>query len=40
MGRIVTRTALSVLKGDKVDKFIPVPVVLVDKSNYANYVKK
>jgi ribose transport system substrate-binding protein len=39
MGRIVTRTALSVLKGEKVDKFIPVPVVLVDKSNYANYAK-
>jgi ribose transport system substrate-binding protein len=39
LGRIVTRTALSVLKGEKVDKFIPVPVVLVDKSNYAKYAK-
>jgi hypothetical protein len=29
-----------VLKGDKVDKLIPVPVVLVDKSNYTNYLKK
>ena len=40
IGKIVTQTALSVLKGDKVDKLIPVPVVLVDKSNYANYLKK
>jgi ribose transport system substrate-binding protein len=40
IGRIVTRTALSVLKGEKVDKLIPVPVVLVDKSNVAKYVKK
>ena len=40
IGKIVTQTALSVLKGDKVDKLIPVPVVLVDKSNYTNYLKK
>jgi ribose transport system substrate-binding protein len=40
IGKIVTRTALSVLKGEKVDKLIPVPVVLVDKSNYTNYTKK
>jgi ABC-type sugar transport system substrate-binding protein len=40
IGKIVTQTASSVLKGDKVDKLIPVPVVLVDKSNYANYLKK
>lgn len=39
MGKIVTKTALAVLKGDKVDKFIPVPVVLVDSSNYTNYAK-
>ncbi|MDB5524084.1 MAG: D-ribose transporter subunit RbsB [Rhizobium sp.] len=39
MGKIVTRTALAVLKGEKVDKFIPVPVVLVDKSNYTKYAK-
>jgi ribose transport system substrate-binding protein len=40
IGRIVTRTALAVLKGDKVDKLIPVPVVLVDQSNYSKYIKK
>jgi ribose transport system substrate-binding protein len=40
IGKIVTQTALSVLKGEKVAKLIPVPVVLVDKSNYANYIKK
>jgi ribose transport system substrate-binding protein len=40
IGKIVTQTALSELKGDKVDKLIPVPVVLVDKSNYSNYLKK
>jgi ABC-type sugar transport system substrate-binding protein len=40
IGRIVTRTALAILKGDKVDKLIPVPVVLVDRSNYAKYLKK
>jgi ribose transport system substrate-binding protein len=40
IGKIVTQTALAVLKGDKVDKLIPVPVVLVDQSNYANYLKK
>lgn len=39
MGKIVTRTALSVLKGETVDKFIPVPVVLVDSSNHTNYAK-
>ena len=39
MGKIVTKTALAVLKGGKVDKFIPVPVVLVDSSNYTNYAK-
>ncbi len=39
MGKIVTKTALSVLKGEKVEKFIPVPVVLVDSSNYTNYAK-
>lgn len=39
MGKIVTKTALAVLKGDKVNKFIPVPVVLVDSSNYTNYAK-
>ncbi len=33
IGRIVARTALAVLKGEKVPKFIPVPVVLIDKSN-------
>jgi ABC-type sugar transport system substrate-binding protein len=40
IGKVVTQTALAVLKGEKVDKLIPVPVVLVDKSNYANYAKK
>lgn len=40
IGKIVAETALSVLRGDKVDKLIPVPVVLVDKSNYSNYLKK
>lgn len=40
IGRIVTRTALSVLKGDKVEKLIPVPVVLVDSSNVSKYAKK
>jgi ABC-type sugar transport system substrate-binding protein len=39
MGKIVTRTALSVLKGEPVKKFIPVPVVLVDESNHADYAK-
>ncbi len=40
IGKVVTQTALAVLKGEKVNKLIPVPVVLVDKSNYANYAKK
>jgi ribose transport system substrate-binding protein len=40
IGEIVTQTALAVLKGEKVDKLIPVPVVLVDKSNVAKYLKK
>jgi ABC-type sugar transport system substrate-binding protein len=40
IGRIVTRTALAVLKGDKVEKLIPVPAVLVDQSNYSKYIKK
>ncbi len=35
IGKIVTKTALAVLNGEKVDKLIPVPVVLVDQSNYA-----
>ncbi len=39
MGKIVARTALAVLKGEKVEKSIPVPVVLVDGSNYTNYAK-
>lgn len=39
MGRIVTSTALDVLNGKPVDKFIPVPVTLVDSSNYQNYAK-
>ncbi len=40
IGRIVTRTALSVLKGEKVERLIPVPVVLVDSSNFSKYAKK
>ncbi len=40
IGKVVAQTALAVLKGEKVNKLIPVPVVLVDKSNYANYAKK
>ena len=39
IGKIVTRTALAVLNGETVDKLIPVPVVLVDQSNYAKYMK-
>ncbi len=39
MGRIVAKTALTVLKGESVEKFIPVPVVMVDSSNFSEYAK-
>jgi ribose transport system substrate-binding protein len=39
MGQIVTSTALDVLNHKPVDRFIPVPVTLVDSSNYQTYVK-
>ncbi len=39
MGKIVAKTAMAVLNGEKVEKFIPVPVVLVDSTNYTNYAK-
>lgn len=37
IGKIVTQTALAILAGKKVDKVIPVPVVLVDDANYSDY---
>lgn len=39
MGQIVMETALKVLAGETVDKLIPVPVKLVDASNYQEYMK-
>jgi ribose transport system substrate-binding protein len=39
IGRIVTSTALDVLNGKPVQKVIPVPVTLVDSSNYQAHVK-
>lgn len=39
IGRIVAKTALAVLKGESVEKFIPVPVVMVDSSNFSKYAK-
>lgn len=37
MGRTVTRTALAVLNGEDVEAEIPVPVTLVDETNYTEY---
>lgn len=39
IGKIVSETAIQVLQGETVDKLIPVPVVMVDESNYADYVE-
>lgn len=39
LGRIVSKTALAVLNGDKVEKRIEVPVTLIDESNYKTYGK-
>jgi ABC-type sugar transport system substrate-binding protein len=38
IGTIVSQTARKVLNGEKVDKVIPVPVILVDSSNYEDYL--
>lgn len=40
MGEIVTETALEVLAGETVDEVIPVPVQLVDESNYAEFMEE
>lgn len=39
MGQMAIQTALKVLAGETVEKYIPVPVELVDETNYADYMK-